>query len=446
MAKRGRKHDPYRTSWGENIDGLRRRNDDGRWVIVATSKTYVERDERRAVARFKQWKAEQVGQATVELIVPLEAFQSQEGIDAAFQAGAGFGWSPESGFSMSLEASLPMLWAWFREQLIERPEYVAQQVGIPEVARLGDLPKPQTSPTLKAIGQLYQDKSEAQQKQRRQTQLFWDHFEKWMATQNVVTLRQLTPALMAEYADDAKATAKKKQQGKGGSAKYLKNRFTTIRGVINFARKRGEHPGDIRHALDCCAVLQAPKRVGSKNPHPLNREDLQNLLDAVTEPRMHALLLAMLNLCMYPSEVLALDWGEVDLKKRTVVTARSKTAVIRIGVLWPRTVKALRKIKPRRAKHDSPIFLSREGSRWSVKTVNNQYRQLRDKASVKPSVKCEDFRDGAYTAAIESGADLTQAKLLAGHATGISDYYAKRKPTMVTEAVAAIEKAYFGVE
>lgn len=224
----------------------------------------MEPDERRAVARFRQWKAEQAGQATVELSVPLDAFQSQEGIDEAFQTGAGFGYSHKDGYGMSFQASLPMLWAWFREQLIDHPEYVAQQVGIPEVARLGDLPKPQKSPTLKAIGQLYQDKSETQRKQRRQMQLFWGYFERWMAEHNVITLRQLAPALVAEYADDAKAIAKKKKRGKGGSAKYLKNRFTCIRGVISFARKRGEHPSDIRHALDCCAVLhRVPVDAGS---------------------------------------------------------------------------------------------------------------------------------------------------------------------------------------
>lgn len=43
---------PYRTSWGEHINGLRQRRD-GRWVIVETGKTYVEPDERMAVVRFR---------------------------------------------------------------------------------------------------------------------------------------------------------------------------------------------------------------------------------------------------------------------------------------------------------------------------------------------------------------------------------------------------------
>lgn len=435
-AKPGRPRKPYRTSWGEHINGLRKRGD-GRWMIVETGKTFAEPDERMAVARFRQWEAINNKQ---KVLISTDALLE---INFKYQPNGKYRLStrtfPTQGF-----VSVDELWAWFREQLITRPEHVAERVGIPEIARLSDLPTPLPSPTLKGIGQLYQAKSECLRKQRRQAELFWLDFEKWMASHGVTTLRQLTTTLVAEYGDQAKAQANRKGHGDGGSAKYLKNRFMTIRGMINFARKRGEHPADVRHALDCCAVLQTPKKCSTRDPHPIRREGYLTLLDQVTEPRMKALLLVMLNLCMYPSEALALDWGELDLVKRTVVTDRSKTSVIRVGVLWHRTVQALTEIRPKRAAADAPVFLSAQGGRWSVKTVNVQYRRLRASAGLGDAVKCEDCRDGAYTAAIESGVDLLKAKLLAGHATGISDHYAKRKPTMVTDAIEAIERAYFG--
>ena len=70
---------------------------------------------------------------------------------------------------------------------------------------------------------------------------------------------------------------------------------------------------------------------------------------------MRAFLLTMLNLCMYPSEVLALDWGEIDFDKRTVVTNRHKTSVIRVGVLWPRTAEALIALRPNQPRNDAPV-------------------------------------------------------------------------------------------
>ncbi|MEX0884995.1 MAG: tyrosine-type recombinase/integrase [Phycisphaeraceae bacterium] len=433
--KRGRPAKPHRTSWGAHINGLRRRKD-GRWVIIATGKTFAEPDERRAVARFRRWEVEQQGETVADVNAPLEAFQSAAGLAAAREAGAEIYGHTDGRYSVGTEVSEPVLWAWLREQLISRPEYVAEQTGIPEVARLADLPKPEPSPTLAAIGQLYHDKAQVKRKQRRQMQLFWNHFREWLAEHNVETLRQLTPSRVAEYGDHIRATE--------DSLKYVKNRFTSIRGVINFSRKRGLHAADVRHALDCCAVLTAPRGGVRREPHPIDREHLEALVAHVEAPRMQAFLLCMLNLCMYPSEALNLDWGEIDLTKKTVVTDRSKTHIVRVGVLWDRTVTALKEIRPSNAGSKQPVFLSKLGRRWSEKTANVQFRALRQKAGVPTKVKAEDLRDGAYTAAVEAGVELTQAKLLAGHSTGIPDHYAQRRPTMVADAVKAIEEAYFG--
>jgi len=73
-----------------------------------------------------------------------------------------------------------------------------------------------------------------------------------------------------------------------------------------------------------------------------------------------------------------------------------------------------------------------------------QYRKLRKAVGVAYEVKSEDCRDGAYTTAIESGAELMLAKLLAGHTSGIADHYIKRRPAMVAGIIEAIDKAYFG--
>jgi hypothetical protein len=220
-SNRGRPRKPYRTSWGEYVNGLRRRAD-GRWVIVKTGATFNESDERRAVARFRRWEAEQQRESIAELSIPLDAFESQAGLDATFEGGATLQVFWDGSQRVGLEASEPALWHWFREQLIERPEDVAEKTGIPELARLADLPRPQRSPTLKEVGKLYYEKAPVQKKYRRQMQLFWDHFRDWMAGQGVQTLRQLTPATVSEYGDRVLSNS--------DSPKYIKNRFHGIRG------------------------------------------------------------------------------------------------------------------------------------------------------------------------------------------------------------------------
>lgn len=143
---------------------------------------------------------------------------------------------------------------------------------------------------------------------------------------------------------------------------------------------------------------------------------------------------------MYAVDIARVRKSECDFAARTLVTDRDKTGVTRVAVLWDRTIEAIRRLPKTNHTH---LFLSREGRPYDADGLRTAFRKLRDKAGVDESVKFNHIRDGAYTAAIEGGADLTKAKMLAGHETGISDAYLKRKPSMVADAVAAIEKHYF---
>lgn len=437
--KRGRKSKPYRDSTGKYINGLRQRSD-GRWVIVETGETFTEPDERRAIARFRQWQAKHQDKKVMLYGMAHAEYQMREKANGKGGIRTKFLLT----YSDIYESEV---WAWVREQLIARPEYCAEQTGIPEVGRLADLPVRTPSPTLKELGKLYADKCEAQRKQVRQTELFWQAFTQWLDKHQVTTVKQLTTGLLADYADHEKAIARElRNNGEdGGSLKYLKHRFASIRRVFNFARKRGVHPNDLRYALDCCAVLTLPKHKTLIDPHPIDPVDFHRLLDHAEAPRMRAYLLVMLNLCMYPKEAVSLDWGDIDLVKKIVCTQRGKTSIIRAGMLWDETVEALHQIRPQWVMpRDQAVFLSREGSRWDPRSSNAMFRKLRKRAGVDASVKSADFRDGAYTAAIQSGASVDETKLLAGHAIGISDHYLARNPQMVEPAIKGIYHHYFG--
>ena len=52
MAGTGRPSKPYRTSWDENIDGLRPKGN-GRWEIRSKGIRFTEHDEEKAVERAK---------------------------------------------------------------------------------------------------------------------------------------------------------------------------------------------------------------------------------------------------------------------------------------------------------------------------------------------------------------------------------------------------------
>ncbi|MFA9480433.1 tyrosine-type recombinase/integrase [Phycisphaerales bacterium AB-hyl4] len=434
--KKGRPHKPYRTSWGENIDGLRRRSSDGRWVIVQTGKMFSEADERRAVNRFRQWQAEQK-QAEITIATFRRGRRASgkrwKGLQHRILPTAQ-GTVRPSDYDVFAEIPEPELWAWFREQLIKRPEYVAEQVDIPEVARLANLPTPKPSPTLDEVGTLYVEKPGLSEAESKKAKTRWAEFVKAV---KVRTLRELSVENVNVYGDGILETIKKKNL----SPVYARQRFGLIKTVLNHSRRRGLNPDDVRHALDCCAVLVPPK-ARTPNPEPISREHFATLLDAA-DVEMKAALLLALNLCMYPSEVAALEWSEIDLAKKAVLTHRNKTSIIRVGVLWDRTVKALEAVEGNRSGF---VFKSDRIHRLNDATMRKRFWRLRKACGLDgDKVQFQHIRDGAYTAAAETDVvDLAHVRALAGHSSGISDHYLARHPRIVAKAVAGIEAVYFG--
>ncbi len=113
-------------------------------------------------------------------------------------------------------------------------------------------------------------------------------------------------------------------------------------------------------------------------------------------------------------------------------------------MLWDRTLEAIREYEKAEPHQSHYLFVSRSGLPYDGNHVSRNFRRRRTEAGLDESVTFDMIRDGAYTAAIRGGADVNQAKMLAGHSVGISDCYLKRDPHMVAGACAAIERAYFG--
>src|SRR5579864_287664 len=137
--KRGRRTKPYRTSWGETIDGLYRRPD-GRWRIVAIRHDFREADERLAVARFKQWLCKQ--QTSTTTITSEASSRAIELMSSGAVVLVG-----NSDGSKQLELGVPdeLLYPWLRKQLLSNAVELAQKVGIPQLASISTWQLPEDS-------------------------------------------------------------------------------------------------------------------------------------------------------------------------------------------------------------------------------------------------------------------------------------------------------------
>ena len=197
----------------------------------------------------------------------------------------------------------------------------------------------------------------------------------------------------------------------------------------------------MRRLLDLCEML-VPPRANGKDPNPIARQHFEQLL-SVCDSKWKAAYLLALNAALYPSEVADVRKTEIDLDAKTLRMDRGKTGIVRIAVLWDRTVDAIREYQAEHPHESDYVFISEEGQPYNANHVGRNFRRRRKLAGLPFSVQFAHIRDGAETAAIEGGADLTQARLLAGHCAGISDHYVRRNPKMVADACEAIEAAYF---
>jgi len=84
MPKQGRPKKPYETSWGEIVPGLTKCGD-GRWRNTVTEERFTEHDERRAIARFRNWERSRAADQVV-VNAPATAFPDRQSFDAAWAA------------------------------------------------------------------------------------------------------------------------------------------------------------------------------------------------------------------------------------------------------------------------------------------------------------------------------------------------------------------------
>ena len=423
-SKTGRPQAVFRTSWGEQIPGLMRLAD-GRWRLSGPEKTtFTESDERLAVARFLELTQHQRPTVTIPVAT------AEPTLDSIQEAGAILAKSIHSTmgdgkvqFSSQVDES--QMWAWMRHQILRYPERCATMTGIEWLAYGPRLTKPD-SPTMKELIECYAAKPTITSEEVARCRRFWKEF---VDATNIKDIGQLTHDHVKVY---EVAIAKL-----GLKPKSVKHRYTGIRTVISYGLRRGMNPEDCRRALDTLAMLEV-ENTNPLNPNPISRVNFWKMYGAAEDAGdqvFAALLMMSLNCCLYSSEVGAVRWNEVDLKRGEFVTRRRKTGVVRVGVLWPETVKVLKKLP----KEKETVFNTciQAYNRFSVHRDWTRYREV---AKVK-DVTHDMIRDAAFTTACRQSLD--QARVLAGHKLpGATDSYVLRDPRFVADACAAIRKEY----
>lgn len=439
LTRRGRPTKPYRTSWGEEIHGLYKSlTRPGQWRVIATGERFTSHDEKVAVHLFRQKMKDHENTVTFPLGTPTKQVTGDDIL--AEMAGEAIGLDPA--FIAKREATDTIegpngeeiyvqkineakMWAWFREQLLTRPEYIAKLTGLPELAGWRYMPIPKAAIKLQTLADTYDAHSPSNWRTKGQVKAAMKRLQKLTGAE---TVNDLDTQTLIDFRQKVNAALEPT-----GASQI----FSKIKAALAFGIKYGLDSAQLSAALTRLKTLYAPPSTSTAKPQPISPADFNKLLDA-SNTEWRAILLLSLNMALYLEDVCTLRWEDFDLQAGTYTGKRNKTSVIRVGILWPETMEAMKAL-PRKGK--SPLlFTSQTGLRFNTSSKYDTYASLRKQVSVESPFS--SIRDAAYTAAAAS-CDEKTAKLFAAHRFGgLMDSYVQRKPALVKPASDAVHAAY----
>lgn len=417
---------------GKPIVGMSLHKADGRYYVTGSKPPhYLGTNFDEALVEFREHQAQQWKEfESVPAERPAGAFKGKD-----FEKG-----TPDIYLDVPTETYTASVlsadfWSKVGWAIRKNPHLAAEKTGLP-LDRLHRFKAPVESAPLTEIGKAYFDRPEPMSNQYRfDTKQHWDEFL------DVVGKTKTVADVVAEDIRDYKNKIHTDKLAGNRSVHYIRARFNAVRTILRYALVHGLDPERVARLRLDCQMLRPPKIEGL-DPNPIEVADYRTLLDGA-DTRMRAILLLSMNCAFYPSEVAAVRKKTLNFDRTTFVDERMKTKVVRVAVLWGRTIKAVKAFMEESPNKSAWLFLNAAGRRCQARNITNAYRNLRARVGLQDTVVFAQIRDGAYTAAIEGGADVLQAEILAGHPVGIKDAYLKRKPEMVTPACKAVEKYYF---
>lgn len=191
----------------------------------------------------------------------------------------------------------------------------------------------------------------------------------------------------------------------------------------------------------------------------ISKEDYLKILEHTQNKTYKAILLLALNGGFKPTDLADIrtkprrgqSRPDIDLKNKTLAKPRKKTSgkqqgVIRVAMLWDRTVDAINEAISLRENKTEYLFVNEKGNQITAKNIQRWWQRVRKRAGVDEYVKFEHIRDAAQTIPIDVDSKLLfETKLLLGHSmTGVTNNYLSRRPSMVKNVCRILEEHYFG--
>jgi integrase len=183
---------------------------------------------------------------------------------------------------------------------------------------------------------------------------------------------------------------------------------------------------------------------------PFEPSDVEKMLGGAST-QVQAMILLALNGCLDNVDVSRIEWGHIDLTRKTVSYPRKKpswkTTRPRRFRLWDRTVAALEAVEPSLPRREGRVFSTHHGQEWvrpQKDSIIQEITKIKSATGVEHPGNFRNFRKSALTAAAIAGVSEVTVEMLLGHSNNkVWRRYAGVVPPAVEDAVKEIEAHFF---
>lgn len=230
----------------------------------------------------------------------------------------------------------------------------------------------------------------------------------------------------------------------GTSQATVNKHFVLVKGAFTAANREA---GIVVSGIDDMVAVLRQSKANKRELPLITPVDFNKMLDDFDAKWSLICLLAM-NIAGSNADLARLKWTHIR-DDGVFDWSRDKNIRVRRIPLWKRTIKALKDYR-KISKSTTNIFTTTHGNPYQHSTTDSRKDQL----GIQFGSKMEDldfsysfgaFRKSATTVALIGGANETVIKMLLGDAGDeVWRHYGMTVPDIVSKAVKAIEKHYFG--
>jgi site-specific recombinase XerD len=251
-------------------------------------------------------------------------------------------------------------------------------------------------------------------------------FLAWAEAQSVTTPEQVDARLIRYYLSELAS--------RGKSDSTLNANARAMRTLLRFWYAEKYIPAPVS--------ISIPK-IAKKRQPVLSADELNQVLSGCKNQRDKALIVFMADSGLRRAELIALNWGDIDIMSGLVKVKRGKGGKARSAVIGATTRRML--LAYRRAlgnpANDLPIFISRSGERFTGTGVLLIFRRLSKKTGIH--VTPHSLRRTFVILSLRAGMDVLHLQAMLGHASlDMVQHYAQ----MVDDDLLQAHKAHSPID